>query len=406
MNQENKLPASYSLLPEYVRYNLPVQQQQADNCWAYSIVSCMELELSRARKQTVTLSGPYLTWAAAKADPDAIDSAGSNYGRAARALERFGISEIANLKTEGDRAEHITSASSATLEKALLTAKGVRLDWLRFWHRPLGLSDAEMLSIKEHITSGHPVSIGMMWPKELQVPDPVNCLLANCKTEDETSDGHCVALVGYEDNESQPGGGAFIIRNNWGTGWMQNGYARISYDYIRRFANDLIAFDYSPDAPHSLSPGNIPPSNVVETAGANLSAKDCRPVEDVKVVDDNIGRLRARVWLNNDQVLVYTDKRGQGITITVTAPDAGMYSLTVGATKAPNYGIYEFSIDGKKMGQPFDLSWPSVEPTGPVCLGKLTLKKGEHTLKVICVGKSLAATGYRLGLDWVSLKAE
>ena len=31
--------------------------------------------------------------------------------------------------------------------------------------------------------------------------------------------GHCMCLVGYQDNKAYPGGGYFILRNSWGTSW-------------------------------------------------------------------------------------------------------------------------------------------------------------------------------------------
>ena len=38
--------------------------------------------------------------------------------------------------------------------------------------------------------------------------------------------GHCVAFVGYTPNR-------FIVRNSWGTGWGDNGYAYASIPYAQ-----------------------------------------------------------------------------------------------------------------------------------------------------------------------------
>ncbi|MDD5132464.1 MAG: lectin like domain-containing protein [bacterium] len=47
---------------------------------------------------------------------------------------------------------------------------------------------------------------------------------------------HCVAIVGWDDNYSRnnfttvpPGNGAFIVKNNWGTTWGEEGYFYVSY---------------------------------------------------------------------------------------------------------------------------------------------------------------------------------
>ena len=40
---------------------------------------------------------------------------------------------------------------------------------------------------------------------------------------------HGVSLVGWDDNPPEGGGGCWILRNEWGTGWGENGYMRIRY---------------------------------------------------------------------------------------------------------------------------------------------------------------------------------
>lgn len=41
--------------------------------------------------------------------------------------------------------------------------------------------------------------------------------------------GHSVSLVGWDDNPPEGGGGCWILRNEWGTSWGENGYMRIRY---------------------------------------------------------------------------------------------------------------------------------------------------------------------------------
>jgi C1A family cysteine protease len=55
--------------------------------------------------------------------------------------------------------------------------------------------------------------------------------------------GHAVCLVGYQDSASSPGGGYFIVRNHWGTGWAYAspygpGYGIIPYQYIANEASE------------------------------------------------------------------------------------------------------------------------------------------------------------------------
>ena len=50
-----------------------------------------------------------------------------------------------------------------------------------------------------------------------------------------------ICVVGYELNSRFPGGGAFIIRNSWGTTWakpnsrFQPGYGTLFFEYIKKY---------------------------------------------------------------------------------------------------------------------------------------------------------------------------
>jgi uncharacterized repeat protein (TIGR01451 family) len=41
---------------------------------------------------------------------------------------------------------------------------------------------------------------------------------------------HAIALVGWDDNPPEGGGGCWILRNSWGENWGEDGYMRIRYD--------------------------------------------------------------------------------------------------------------------------------------------------------------------------------
>ena len=52
-------------------------------------------------------------------------------------------------------------------------------------------------------------------------------------TCDQKAGGHCVLLVGaVSDGTSNVATNYWRIRNSWGTGWGNSGYATISYAYI------------------------------------------------------------------------------------------------------------------------------------------------------------------------------
>ena len=44
-----------------------------------------------------------------------------------------------------------------------------------------------------------------------------------------TTSNHAIALVGWDNTPPEGGGGVWILRNSWGTGWGESGYMRIRY---------------------------------------------------------------------------------------------------------------------------------------------------------------------------------
>lgn len=61
------------------------------------------------------------------------------------------------------------------------------------------------------------------------------------------SGGHAMVFVGYQDDNSSPGGGYFLLRNSWGTDWANQsyygaGYGVIPYAYIQNYCWESFAF--------------------------------------------------------------------------------------------------------------------------------------------------------------------
>lgn len=72
---------------------------------------------------------------------------------------------------------------------------------------------------------------------------------------------HALLIVGYSDNTAYPGGGYFIAKNSWGTGWGEpggadsGGYLRIAYSELKsvtKFGWYSIAYDVNPTCTYSL----------------------------------------------------------------------------------------------------------------------------------------------------------
>jgi C1A family cysteine protease len=83
---------------------------------------------------------------------------------------------------------------------------------------------------------------------------------------------HAVLIVGYADNTAYTGGGYFIAKNSWGTGWGEpggtdsGGYFRIAYGELKsvtKFGWYSIAYDTKPTCSYSLDSS----SDTVTSAG-------------------------------------------------------------------------------------------------------------------------------------------
>ena len=98
---------------------------------------------------------------------------------------------------------------------------------------------------------------------------------------------------------------------------------------------------------------------------------------------------------------------GAKLDLALRARQAATYAIKVRLTKAPDYGIVQFYLDGIKVGNPIDLYAEKVLPTEEILLGTMPLSSGEHKLTVEIVGANeKAAKGYMFGLDYVKLEKQ
>jgi len=80
--------------------------------------------------------------------------------------------------------------------------------------------------IKEYLAQGIPVVIGAMVNTQFQQLHGSN-VLTGLNYNSGSVGGHAMIIAGYDDSRS-----AFRIINSWGTGWGDNGYLWIGYDFL------------------------------------------------------------------------------------------------------------------------------------------------------------------------------
>jgi hypothetical protein len=110
-------------------------------------------------------------------------------------------------------------------------------------------------------------------------------------------------------------------------------------------------------------------------------------------------------WKNGVQLWWKDAHPKDKLVLAVPVAKSGKYEVSVGLTKADDYGIVQLSLDEKKVGEPIDLYNPGVDHSGPIVLGVHDLTQGQHKLVVEILGANpKAKKAYMFGIDRMDLK--
>jgi hypothetical protein len=131
---------------------------------------------------------------------------------------------------------------------------------------------------------------------------------------------------------------------------------------------------------------------VAKTPGMSASAQDVR----------NVGTG----WSGDTQLFVQARKAGEFVEIEIPAKEPGARKLVLHATRAPDYGILRFTVNGKAVEAAFDGYAAKAAPSGPINLGVHEPQDGKFILRAEVTGTNPASTGpkYYFGLDAVVLE--
>ena len=110
-------------------------------------------------------------------------------------------------------------------------------------------------------------------------------------------------------------------------------------------------------------------------------------------------------WSNGGHLWIQASEPGQHVDLKLPTAEAKAQTLVMWLTKAPDYGIVQFSVNGNPVGEPVDLYAERVEPSGPVRVGMFTPTGRETTVRVEIVGKNARSRGAFAGIDAVKLEA-
>ncbi len=80
-------------------------------------------------------------------------------------------------------------------------------------------------------------------------------------------------------------------------------------------------------------------------------------------------------------------------------PYKNLYEISIILTRGPEYGHVELTVNGTKVGTPYDCYHPDKVAGTLVTFGTIPLNKGENQIVIKNIGKSTQATGYKVGVD-------
>jgi hypothetical protein len=189
--------------------------------------------------------------------------------------------------------------------------------------------------------------------------------------------------------------------------WTPNidvNYAATSYWYARPGATD----DFPPVDAKVLQ--NVPaPPPLFKIAGAveGEKLKILGKSGEFEAGPQAMQEFPDGKWSGDSHLWVRPPKAGSWVDLELPVPADGKYHVVVYLTKARDYGILQFHLDGPPLGRPIDcFHADAVVATGPVDLGTVSLKKGTVTLRGEVVGTNEKSVGlrYMWGLDCVVLR--
>jgi hypothetical protein len=89
----------------------------------------------------------------------------------------------------------------------------------------------------------------------------------------------------------------------------------------------------------------------------------------------------SRRW-SGGKIFFAAGNPGGRLRLAFTTPGRGHYRVYLLATRAPDYGRVEISLDGHPPGRPIDFYAPVVCPTGRVLVGTLAPGPSRHRLMI------------------------
>jgi hypothetical protein len=380
-------PVRVDLKTELENLGLSARQQgNRDDCSLFAVTGVVEFERARnlSKQQAERLSEEFLIWAGDKASGQSGDQA--MFWKAVAGLNTYGICSEERMPY-GNKPRPQRRPSPQALSEARELSERWQVEWIKRWSVDRRLTDQQLGEIKHALAHGHPVACGLRWPKNLKGSDLLDVPPAN-----QVSDGHSIMFVGYEDSPGKSGGGVLTFRNSYGPKWGQQGYGRMSFAYVKAYANDALWLQLGP--PRS----EVPAVRFEGESMRVLAASTCQ------TSPQRMQDWSPKLWSHGEQLFCNAKKDGS-VRLGFEVHKPGRYRVRILATAGPDFGTVAVVLDGKNVPGTFDLYCGRVSPAGSLELGTRELAAGAHVLRIAAVGKNPASKGFAFGVDTLDLIA-
>ena len=168
---------------------------------------------------------------------------------------------------------------------------------------------------------------------------------------------------------------------------------------------DLVAYLASPSQvplrgpkPNFDSKGNVPNALEGESLKVLSKSRGTTQRQDMRAFPKD-------KWSGNDHLWWTGAQPKDTLELEFEVSAEGTYTIATVLSKARDYAIVQFAIDGQPLGEPIDcFNNPDVITTGVVNLPTKKLTQGAHTLEIQIVGKNPEAVpGFMVGFDFLLL---
>lgn len=186
------------LRPALEKWGLgPRLQGKRNTCSVFTMVGAVEYAMASKENCGTRLSVEFLNWASNQALRETQD--GGFFSDLWRGFTIYGTCPEQDMPYQDKFDPERVPSEEARDHARLLHEVGLRLHWIKPWNRNTGLTEKQLLAIKDVLRRQWPICGGFRWPKEVKWKDNV----LEMAPPEGVFDGHSVLIVGYRDDPGQ-----------------------------------------------------------------------------------------------------------------------------------------------------------------------------------------------------------